>query len=370
MLQAIRDQRPERGRNEMRVERINPEDDRWEDFVRQHRDGSVFHSSLWAKLLIKTYGYIPSYLCITNHRGQITAGMPAFLVRSIFTGARMICAPFADYCDPLFDQQEQLELLIGTALQQAKTLGLDYVEFRPKNRIENFQSQTMVPLQRQDDYAVHVLEVARDLELVKSGFETRQLGRNIKKALNSELEVSLSGSERDLRAFYELEVMTRKRKGLPPQPYRFFRNIWSLFSSDDSVHVLVAREGSHPVSSMLLVHYKDTMHYLYGGSDRDRLTKRPNHLLLWKAIEMAHDLKLKFLDLGRSGRDNPGLMFFKKSWGATESSVSHFTYSRKNRPRLLLNRAKGRNGLAHKTTAMLPAVLLKVMGAMIYRHLG
>jgi CelD/BcsL family acetyltransferase involved in cellulose biosynthesis len=354
----------------MRVEQIHPGDDRWEEFVQRHPDGSIFHSGLWARLLITTYGYVPCYSCITDPLGRIEAGMPAFLVRSIFTGARMIGVPFADYCDPLFDEPEQFELLLGAALRQAKAMDLDYVEFRSKNRIDVFSSQAVAVLQREDDNVVHILELAHDLNAVRKRFETRQLERNIRKALNSDLEVSASGGERDLKAFYELEVMTRKRKGLPPQPYRFFKNLWNLFSANQSIHVLVAREGAEPVSSLLLANYKDTMHYLYGGSNRDRLSKRPNHLLLWKAIEMTHGLRLRFFDFGRTGRDNPGLLTFKKSWGSKETGVAHFTYSKRNRPRLLMNRTRGIHDFAHKTTSMLPSGLLKVVGAMIYRHLG
>lgn len=354
----------------MKVEKVNPVDDKWEAFVRNHPDGSVFHSASWAKLLVKTYGYIPSYFCIVNALGEMVAGIPVFLLKSIFTGARMISVPFADYCDPLFDHPQQIELLLGTSLQRARELDLDYVEFRAKNRIDDFRTQSMVLLQKEDDYAVHILEVPRDLNEIRKKFESSQVERNIKKGLKSTLEVSLAGGEKDLRAFYDLEVLTRKRKGLPPHPYRFFKNMWELFSPENTIHILIARDGSQPVSAVVLVHYKDTMHYLYGGSNRDHLGKRPNHLLIWKGIEMTHDLNLSFFDFGRTGRDNAGLMAFKKSWGAKEMAVSHFTYAKRKKPRLLLNRTRSHRDFAHKTTAMLPSKLLKVMGAVIYRHLG
>ena len=45
---------------------------------------------------------------------------------------------------------------------------------------------------------------------------------NIKKALKEGVEVQLHNSFESVKSFFKLNCMTRKRHGLPPQPFKFF----------------------------------------------------------------------------------------------------------------------------------------------------
>ena len=63
----------------------------WDRFVLAHPKGSFFHQLGWKRVMEKTYGYEPRYLCAT--RGErITGIAPAILVSSWITGRTLTVA--------------------------------------------------------------------------------------------------------------------------------------------------------------------------------------------------------------------------------------------------------------------------------------
>ncbi|PYL36167.1 MAG: hypothetical protein DMF35_01725, partial [Verrucomicrobia bacterium] len=72
----------------------------WDRLVVSHPDGNFFHSAVWAKVLVQTYGHKPFYLAFFR-QCQPVALVPIMEIKSPFTGRRGICLPFSDFCCPL-----------------------------------------------------------------------------------------------------------------------------------------------------------------------------------------------------------------------------------------------------------------------------
>ena len=64
-------------------------DDRWDPFVRSHPDGSIFHGSAWARVLMASYRYRPRYQVLEDSEQRIVAALPLMLVSSRLTGRRL-----------------------------------------------------------------------------------------------------------------------------------------------------------------------------------------------------------------------------------------------------------------------------------------
>ena len=82
---------------------IDPEaDPRWDDFVQQHPEGSIYHHSAWKKVLEETYGFDPFYVALENKtEGTFEGIVPFMLVNSWLTGKRLVSLPFTSYCNPI-----------------------------------------------------------------------------------------------------------------------------------------------------------------------------------------------------------------------------------------------------------------------------
>jgi lipid II:glycine glycyltransferase (peptidoglycan interpeptide bridge formation enzyme) len=89
-------------------------------------------------------------------------------------------------------------------------------------------------------------------------------------------------------------------------------------------------------------------------------------LLFWQAIQEAKRDGLCVFDLGRSDPENTGLIAFKDRWGAARSTLTYV--------RLSLSPPSSRPAwparLARSVVPYLPAPLLRIIGAALYKHIA
>src|SRR5690349_16021603 len=86
-------------------------DRRWDEFVRCHPRGSVFHSPAWLRALSRTYGYRPVvYTTAAPDDEVLENGLVLCEVKSWISGRRLVSLPFSDHCEVLADTQEELDL--------------------------------------------------------------------------------------------------------------------------------------------------------------------------------------------------------------------------------------------------------------------
>lgn len=347
---------------------INPIlDSRWDQFVTRHPNGSIYHHSLWQEVIHKTYKYEPLYFVVQNNQNEILAAIPIFFVNSFFTGSRFVSLPFSDYCDVLFDQQQDLYLLLQAIQHRMEKLKVKYLEIKT---LYSELSQTDFPFTQVDNSLNHVLKLGSTSEELFRSFHKSYIQRNIRKAKKSRLKVINGQSETDLKVFYNLLVMTRKKHGLPPQPFLYYANLWRFFKEKNLIRFFTAFEEELPVASILTVNFRDSVYFLYGGSNKNYLQNRPNHLLLWEAIKWSNKNGFKYFDFGRTSSDNEGLLKFKRNWGTTERPISCFFHTSGKHLNLLVNRSQNNGKYLKKIIRRTPSYFLKVGGGLLYKHLG
>ena len=83
------------------------------------------------------------------------------------------------------------------------------------------------------------------------------------------------------RGVYGLHVNSRRRLGLPVQPRRFFRLLWSRMIQPDLGRVLLVDVGTDTVAGAVFLTWNRTVVYKYGASDPRYWAVRPNNLLFW-----------------------------------------------------------------------------------------
>jgi lipid II:glycine glycyltransferase (peptidoglycan interpeptide bridge formation enzyme) len=360
----------------MHIAVINPDQDpRWNAFVEHHKESGLFHDASWARVLRKAFGYQPLYFAMVNQSGNITSAIPTALIKSFITGTRLVSLPFADHCDPLVANKEEFNTLIQHILKFSKQSNFKSVVFKTNKGAAFFEDENTC---RTDSYIVHHLSLSCPSRLnldcgpddLFRSFHKGQIQRNIKKALASDLRVSEAKTENDLKAFYHLLLVTRKKRGLPPHPYSFFQALWNTPIQNRRMTILIARKEDRPVAGIMLARYKHTMHYLYAGSNPNFLKDRPNHLLLWLGIKKAFSEGMRVFDFGRTSLDNEGLLDFKRRWATTETEIHYFDDCKKDAQPCLIQFKSNLPSVLKNAVRRTPSTFLKFGSSFIYRHLG
>ncbi len=334
-------------------------DPRWAEFVdRQAGAGSVFHSVAWLEALRRTYGYKP--FVVTTCNGELTNGLVACHVRSRITGNRIVSVPFADHCEPLGDDPESTRRLLTMLAEIQASSACKYLEIRPHTYCPEMES----PFTETVRYHHHTLDIRGKLEDVAAAFHPSCVLRKIRRAEREKLSWEVGSSERIISAFYAMQVLTRRRHKVPPQPLAWFRNLADCFG--ERVKIWLAHQNGRPVAGILTLAHGKTLVYKYACSDARLHNLGGSVFLFWKVIQEAHAAGFEQIDMGRSDMDQPSLVEFKEHWGAKGSIL---TYWRLPRTACQVSVVPGRK-LAGWFIEHSPVWLLRSAGSVVYRHCG
>jgi hypothetical protein len=337
------------------------QDPRWPDLVARHPDSSVFHSQAWLGALRRTYGYKPIAYTTSPAGTDLKNGVVFCQVDSWLTGRRLVSLPFSDHSEPLVDSAEDLHTLLALLRCDPSANNWKYIEIRPLRR----SVEDATGFSKAVAFHFHRLDLRPPIETLLRGFHKSAVLAKIRRAEREDLTYEAGRSEALLRTFYELLLMTCRRRRLPPQPIDWFRHVLSCLG--DGVKVHVASKDGRPVASILTLAFKRTLVYKYGCSDARLNALGGMQLLFWKAIQAAKRDGLDEFDLGRSEPDARGLVTFKDRWGTARSLINYFRCPAA--PRLGASTAWSTQ-IAKSVFGRMPGSLLATAGKMLYRHVG
>lgn len=334
--------------------------DNWNSFVETHPLGTVYHHRAWHEVIEKTYGFKTDYF-ISEADGKIISAVPLVLASNLISGKRFISYPFSDSCDPLISGSDEFNTIMAELESVRKKQGVKSLEFRAY-RLAGIERK------QEDDYFNFVLKLGCGTEALLRSLHKDCIQRPIKKALKNGLEIIEGTSLEHMRAFYELHLKTRRKQGVPVQPFRFFRNIWEILSPRGMASVLLASKDSQQVAGIVLLKYKDTAYYKFGASDPEFINLGPNQLLMWKAIESSANSGFRQFDFGRTFSGNTGLMEYKSRWGAEKIKMGYvFIPERREN---LKREGSTLNRLASGMLKKMPVFSNRILGGLFYRYLA
>ncbi len=341
------------------LEIINPLDyPGWDELVLSTKNYSFFHSSNWARVLHESYGYRPLYYTVLKN-GKLNILIPFMEVKSILTGRRVVSLPFSDYCEPIVNETNYFHEFFEYLIKYGREAGWKSIEIRDGN---NFTKETPFA-----SYYVHTLDLSKNTEQIFSGFQD-SVKRNIKKGSKEGVEVDISNSPESIRKFYSLNCATRRKHGLPPQPYYFFKKVYKHIIAQYSGLAALASYKKNVIAGAIYFHFGDKAIYKYGASDENYQALRPNNLIMWEAIRWFSQNGYKSLSFGRTDPENEGLRRFKKGWGTTEAIIKYYKYDVVKGA--FVHKSPQLSKVQKKIFSKLPRFLLRTTGSLLYRHIG
>jgi hypothetical protein len=340
------------------LQRINPlEDAGWDAMLMTCPSPSFFHTAAWAKVLHSTYGYAPVYFTGIES-GRLRSLLPMMEVDSWLTGRRGVSLPFTDDCEPLCSDAASFGCVFQEAMEYAKSRDWKYIECRGgKAFFDGAPAST--------SFYGHRLSLAVNEGVLFAGVEGT-VRRAIRKAEKNGVSVEFSQGLDAVRIYYGLQCKTRKRHGLPPQPFRFFRNIHHYVLSQNQGFVVLARYQQVPVAGAIFFHFGKNAIYKYGASDETFQSLRANNLVMWEAIQWYARNGFEQLHLGRTSLANEGLRRFKLGWGTEEHRIEYVRFDR--REGRFVTAEDESSGWHNQVFHALPCFLSRPIGAMLYKH--
>jgi CelD/BcsL family acetyltransferase involved in cellulose biosynthesis len=348
----------------MKIFAIDPlSDGRWERFISRHPNASAFHTTGWLEALRRTYDYQPvAYTSAAPHQ-ELEDGIVFCRVESWLTGRRLVSLPFSDHCQPLVSRLRASTELIASIVECVHREGWHYIEFRPNDPANCLQvDQTGVTPDK--SYYLHLIDISPELDVILKKVHAKSVRHKLNRAAR-ELSYESGNSKELLAKFYHLQVVTRNRHEIPPQPIQWFQNLMGCLG--DKITIRVASKDGQPVASIFAIHWGNSVISKYGASDAQFHHLGGMPLLICKGIQEGKDRGARIYDLGRSDLDNEGLITFKNNWGAAPSILTYYRYSFK--PGVSLN-SSWHAAIAKRAFLRMPTSLRVTTSRFLYRHIA
>lgn len=331
----------------------------WDKITSPKSEAGFFHSTAWGKVLHQTYNYTPNYIvngAFSGDRGVL----PLMEVDSWMTGRRGVALPFTDDCEPLCETPEEFDRLLEFLKTHARSRRWKYFELRGGRR--------WLPSARASQcFYRHELSLESGIAdlFARCDSATR---RAVRKAEQSELTVEITSAPAAMLSFYSLLCKTRRRQGVPPQPWDFFREIDEHVMATGRGSIILARYAGTPIAGALFFQHGTDVLYKFGASDETFQKHRANNLVMWEGIKSYALQGFRKLDFGRTSLHNPGLRRFKQSWGTTEKHHEYFKYS-VDTDRFIADRDRS-SGWHEFFFRHLPLSFSRALGSALYKHIA
>ena len=291
--------------------------------------------------------------------------IPFMKIRSIFTGSRIVSLPFSDYCEPIIRNNESIINIINS-VKKINNNKFTYLDLKGG---ESF-------LQNVKKYStgyVHKLDLIKDENKIYQGMRSSNK-RNIKKAEKEGIQIRFSKDYQSIVEFYKLNILTRQRHGIPPQPFKFFKNLYDILIKSGQCEIIEAVYENKVVASSVFFLFGKKVIYKFGASDYNYQNLRPNDLLFWQAIKHYKDKSYEELCFGRTITEHESLRQFKLGWGTQEFAAPYYRYDFKKDIFISngnFNYSSPENlGMNQYIFQKIPKTLLKIIGTIAYKHIG
>jgi CelD/BcsL family acetyltransferase involved in cellulose biosynthesis len=334
--------------------------DAWDAFVQSHPQGTPYHLSGWLKAIEETYAFKP-FFGVWRNEGSIAGILPFFRTKSFFSGSSLISLPFSDYGGALLSEHDETRADIQEALKEFKKSEKKLEVRGPVGDDSGFVAF--------DYYKSHVIDLGCGIEELKKKIDKRTIQYSIRKAEKAGVEVRELNNQEGIDQFYRLNVLTRKKHGVPCQPKKFFNNLLKHVIQRGCGFILLAYYQEKPVGAGFFLTQGRSIHNKYNASDPDVLGKiTPNHALTWQALKKGSEEGFLSFNFGRTSPDNKGLVRYKRMWGSRELDCPYFYFPELQGASTALESKKSYQAFS-SIWKRLPDFLVEAISLRVYKYL-
>jgi Acetyltransferase (GNAT) domain len=310
-------------------------DPRWDRFVTDHPDGSVYHHSRWLRALEREYGQVALALASEDANHEIRGVLPLMHTKGVPFGLggaaaarRLSSLPRTPVAGPLAFDARTTAALVEAALSHAQASPGTRLQVKMSRQIEDVPPQ-LAETPWRVSYVVRLPSDPAELRFGNARNHAR-IKWAVQKAERQGVHIRHAETVEDLRVWYRLYLDVNRWRGQPSRSYRFFEETWNLLRPVGLMRLLLAElivDGKRRVlAGSILLTFGSTVSYAFNGRLREGLHLRPNDALQWRAVHDACAEGFSWYDLGEVGEGNVGLAGFKAKWGAEARPLYRYQY--------------------------------------------
>ncbi|TSC87540.1 MAG: FemAB family protein [Microgenomates group bacterium Gr01-1014_7] len=120
---------------------------------------------------------------------------------------------------------------------------------------------------------------------------------NILVAQKHKVTVKESVDDEAFRVYLRLYFETTRRQGYHGHNENYHQKIWDTLKDMGMARLLIASFKNKPLTAWMLLNFKDTLYYPYGGSSVEHKEVMANNLIAWEAIKLGKKMGLKSFDM-------------------------------------------------------------------------
>jgi Acetyltransferase (GNAT) domain len=325
----------------------------WEALAASHPEATLYHRRPWLEVLWRAFGVYPSVAIIGEYKSTLAAcllapgGNP--LRRSL------ISLPFSDFCPPLAVDDSALDSLMS---------GLSGLA--AQSRLEIRGVAASAPWHVLNHFQRWTLDLWRPFQAIERAAD-REVRRHLRRALEAGVTVECSRDAEAIDCFFNLQLESRRRLGVPSQPLKFFRLVHEVFAKLDSIEVWFASHQGKRIAAVVVLRDDDVLHAKWSA----RIAGSPDgasHSIFMSIVEQ-HALRARSLDFGRTDSRNRGLSRFKRELGAAPSGLPYSYFPQMPN----VTSAENLTGVWQTASSVwrkLPLPVTRVLNNLTYRYLA
>jgi hypothetical protein len=312
----------------MKTIHIDPHSDpRWERFVAEHPEGTIYHHPAWILALEMEYGQRGVHLACEDDGGSLHAILPLLYTQGLpfcngnwLYGRRLSSLPRTPIAGPLYRDVEAARAVLTGAVEQWGGDGEVQLQIKMQDDRLNGLMEGLVGVPWRESYLLPLRSNrASEFRIVNSRHRKSVQG-SLTKARRSGILARHAEHQGDLRQWYRLYLKSMRSHAVPPRSYRYFSLLWQLLRPLGLMQLILAeqeRQGKRELlAGSIYFSFGRTTTYAFNGSSKEAFDSCSNDLVSWCAITEAMEKGQVEFDFGEVPEGNRGLAWFKGKWGA------------------------------------------------------
>jgi hypothetical protein len=331
----------------------------WNTMVNEHPMGSVFQHTAYIRVLKATFKHIePYFVSLVDSRGMIKGGLSICFVKSWLTHGRLVALPCGFYSDPMVRSKVEMKTVFDGIVRLFRRTRARYVEIKARRSVPVLiEADKMTPVYF---HKTHILDLSDGLDAVSRSLDRAGVMQELRQAEASGITMRPAESEADIRTFYDLLTVNERWRGVPPQRWEYFRNIWSRLVPLKVADFTMAQKNGRTIGALCSFWFKDTVHLAYLGTWEPFQPEGVGQALWWNVIQKAAREGFRYVDMGKTSPRDEDLGARQTRWNAVEQEVPSFYYPCPTLSAMGYDEAGQSRPLARKAWKIMPTSLARL----------
>jgi hypothetical protein len=326
----------------------------WEQFLADCPQATLYHHRPWLRALQQVYGLDLQFILMMDAgSNEPLAGGVFSRSRSLMT-RKLVSLPFSDSCSLAAREPDLLPSFVSS-LSEGPFSSWE-IEIRGYRAAPPWHILTT--------FVEWTLDLDKPAAELHRAMDTN-FRRQLRRGEEGGFEIRIGRGLEEIRAFYELMLLTRTRFGLPAQPLGFFEVLSEIYKDNCEIWLL-SKDGNDLVG-MFLLREGDELYYKWSAR-ADPMPAGANHVLIWRMLE-AHAGHFRTLNLGRNDASNVGISRFKTELGA-DSTVLPYSFFPRGPAAVSAEQLAGARAMLARVWRRIPVSVARHLGPPLYKLLG